>query len=504
MFGVVRPCRHVLRGKLFEDWMAHLCGLCLTLRREHGQAARMVTNYDGLIVSVLVEAQAPETSPRRSAGPCALRGMRGAQVVRAQAEGARLAAATSLLLAAGKTRDHVADGDGPYARRLVAAAASRMADRWDEAGARTGAAVGFDPSVLRDAVARQPELEAAAGLGLLELTEPTETATAAVFAHTAVIAGREANAEALSEAGRFFGRLAHLIDAVEDIGEDAAAGAFNPLLATGTSPAEARRVCDDALRGLRLALADVEMEKPELVRALLNREIRRTVDRVFDPYPEARRKHARSCNAPKSAHDKHAHDKHAHAQGTHDQDAHVQGTHVQDLRIEDAHGRFPQAQFPQGQFPPPPGGQQPYPPQGQPYPPQGQQYPQAQYPGQYPPPPQGYGPPPPGQPPYGGGGGGGGWFPGGPGSGGHGPRRRPPRAAWPIPCFTGTLVCMTCGVYQPEWSEWKGRSCDDRCWCSRECECSDCCDPEYGCCCGNCSSGGGCCDCDCGCCDCGS
>ncbi|WP_308209800.1 DUF5685 family protein [Actinomadura madurae] len=190
MFGVVRPCRHVLCGSLFKDWMAHLCGLCLTLRAEHGQAARLVTNYDGLLVSVLVEAQAPELSPRRKAGPCALRGMQTAEVVTARAQGARLAAAASLLLAAGKTRDHVADGDGPYARRLVAAAAGRAAGRWDAAGERTGAAVGFDPAVLRDAVARQPALESTPGLGLLDLTEPTETAVAAVFAHTAVLAGQ--------------------------------------------------------------------------------------------------------------------------------------------------------------------------------------------------------------------------------------------------------------------------------------------------------------------------
>ncbi|NKZ07675.1 DUF5685 family protein [Actinomadura latina] len=364
MFGVVRPCRHVLCGSLFKDWMAHLCGLCLTLRAEHGQAARLVTNYDGLLVSVLVEAQAPEPPPRRKAGPCALRGMKTAEVVTAKAQGARLAAAASLLLAAGKTRDHVADGDGPYRRRLVAAAAGRMAGRWDAAGERTGAAVGFDPSVLREAVARQPALEAAPGLGLLDLTEPTETAVAAVFAHTAVIAGAEANAETLAEAGRFFGRLAHLIDAVEDLADDRAAGAYNPLLATGTTLGEARRHADDALHGLRLALADLELERPRLVRALLDREVGRSVDRVFAG-PESLSK--------------------------------------------------------------------------------------------------------------------------------HGPR--PPRPGWPVPCFTGALVCGTCGVFQPEWSEHHGSSCGDRCWCTRNCDdgCSGC---------GDC---GDCCDCDCCdgcCCDC--
>ncbi|GAA1895843.1 hypothetical protein GCM10009736_75370 [Actinomadura bangladeshensis] len=362
MFGVVRPCRHVLCGSLFKDWTAHLCGLCLTLRAEHGQAARLVTNYDGLLVSVLVEAQAPELSPRRKAGPCALRGMKTAEVVTAKAQGAQLAAAASLLLAAGKTRDHVADGDGPYARRLVAAAAGRMADRWDAAGGRTGAAVGFDPSALRDAVARQPLLESAPGLGLLDLTEPTETAVAAVFAHTAVLAGLEGNAEALAEAGRFFGRVAHLVDAVEDLADDREAGAYNPLLATGTTLDEARRHADDALHGLRLALADLELERPRLVRALLDREVGRSVDRVFaDPENQSR----------------------------------------------------------------------------------------------------------------------------------HGPR--PPRPGWPIPCFTGAAVCVTCGVFQPEWSDHHGDSCGDRCWCTRHCDACDgsCCD-----CCECCD-----CDCDCDCCD---
>ena len=73
MFGVVRPCRHRLRGGLFGAWSAHLCGLCLTLRDIHGQAARLVTNYDGLLVSVLTEAQDPAVAPHRVAGRCALR-----------------------------------------------------------------------------------------------------------------------------------------------------------------------------------------------------------------------------------------------------------------------------------------------------------------------------------------------------------------------------------------------------------------------------------------------
>ncbi len=264
------------------EWAAHLCGLCLVLRDEHGQLARPATNYDGLVISVLVEAQAGRTeSRRRTAGRCPLRAMRTALV--ATGEGARLAAAVSLVLASAKLRDHMADGDGLPARRPVAAAARSVARRWDRAGAVTGSGLGFDTAVLVEAAGRQTAVEAAAGPGtsLPTVTEPTETATAAAFAHTAVLAGRPANRAPLEEAGRLFGRLAHLLDAVEDLDADAAAGAWNPLTATGASLEEARRLCDDAVHGIRLALREVEFTDGALARLLLAHELRRSVDRVF-------------------------------------------------------------------------------------------------------------------------------------------------------------------------------------------------------------------------------
>ncbi|MFF4253370.1 DUF5685 family protein [Streptomyces sp. NPDC001663] len=282
MFGIVRPCSHRLGENLKSQWMAHLCGLCLALRKDHGQFARVVTNYDGLLISVLTEAQAEKaTGWRRTAGPCPLRGMRTASV--AQGEGARLAAAVSLVLASAKVRDHVADGDGLLARRPVALAARRVAASWGAAGARTGSDVGFDTAVLVDAVDRQVGIEALAGPGtpVLTVTEPTETATAAAFAHTAVLAGRPGNAEPLAEAGRLFGRLAHLLDAVEDRETDAASGAWNPLTATGTSLTEARRLADDALHGIRLALREVEFVEGRLAHRLLVHELPASVDRTF-------------------------------------------------------------------------------------------------------------------------------------------------------------------------------------------------------------------------------
>lgn len=94
-----------------------------------------------------------------------MRRFRSADVVDSCAVGAKLAASVSLVLAAGKIRDHVADRDGAHARRLVAAGAGLAAGRWQAAGQRVGASIGFDTAVLTDAIARQSDIERSAGGG---------------------------------------------------------------------------------------------------------------------------------------------------------------------------------------------------------------------------------------------------------------------------------------------------------------------------------------------------
>src|SRR6202795_2239927 len=110
MFGIIRPCRHRLGAELADVWQAPLCGLCLALRDGYGQAARIGPHYDGLVVSLLVEAQSDGQPARRRAGRCPLRKMQRADV--ATGDSARLAAVVALALAAARVRDHVDDRDG--------------------------------------------------------------------------------------------------------------------------------------------------------------------------------------------------------------------------------------------------------------------------------------------------------------------------------------------------------------------------------------------------------
>jgi Family of unknown function (DUF5685) len=310
VFGIIRPCRHRL-GELATTWQAHLCGMCLSLRDDHGQAARLATNYDGLVISVLAEAQADAAPQRRTAGRCALRGMRKADVTIGDC--ARLAATVSLVLAAAKIRDHADDGDGIVGQPGARGAATALAARWAAASERTGQQLGFEVGVLTEAVGRQVAVEEAAGPGtpLLTVTEPTETATAAAFAHTAVLAGKPGNQAALAEAGRLFGRLAHLVDAVEDLDADRESGTWNPLLATGTDLAEARRLCDDALLGIKLALDEAVFTDARLVRSLLVKELKRSVHRTFQQATGGSAPHACSHRGD-DAHVHHSGDGHVH------------------------------------------------------------------------------------------------------------------------------------------------------------------------------------------------
>jgi len=286
--GIVRPCRQHLGPELHARWQAHLCGLCLSLRDLVGQPERALTGYDVLLLSVLVEAQAGQVETT-TAAPCPLRGFTRATVVASRSDAGRLAAAGALLTAGAGLADKLDDGDLP---RVVRSPARRVSKRLAGSGTALAAAVGLDPGPVLGAPAAAAEAERGPARDLGSLLQPTGAAVAALFAHTALVAARPDNAPALSACGLAFGQLVHLLDAVEDRAADAAAGRFNPLAATGTDDAEARRVADRLVSRVRAALAAAELTDPALVEVLLGRELVAAVQRVLPTAPSC-------CSAPR-------------------------------------------------------------------------------------------------------------------------------------------------------------------------------------------------------------
>ncbi|QLY30871.1 regulator [Nocardia huaxiensis] len=296
MFGLLKPCAHSAAeyGIDATTWQTHMCGLCLGLRDGHGQLARAATNTDALVLGVLTEAQQPTEAERTTAAPCPLRGMRRVPVATAGSPGVQLAATASLLLGAAKIRDHVDDGQ---TGRLSTRPMRRVSTRWRTQARAAAAPIGLDIEPLIAAIDSQAELETrlSGELELDRLTAPTQVCAAELFAHTAILAGRPENAEALREAGWHFGRIAHLADAIEDLDEDRAAGRFNPLAATGTSAEDAHSLLRESNSALRAALARVALERVATVRWMLLDPLNGVVRRIWRVTGAVRACSAHAC-----------------------------------------------------------------------------------------------------------------------------------------------------------------------------------------------------------------
>ncbi|PXW33651.1 UNVERIFIED_CONTAM: hypothetical protein DES50_102270 [Williamsia faeni] len=289
MFGILRPCMTHLDSELADLWRAHMCGVCLTLRSGHGQLSRLTTNTDAVVVSILVDAQRDSASGTVTAGPCALRGMRTAQVIAPGELSVRLGATTSLTLASAKTTDVLAEQvAGLAAPSRLRTRSARMAGprlrRKALADATVSSAVGC-PELLDD-LSHQAEVEMRAST-LDEITGGSARAAAAVFAATAELAGVPENREMLTRIGADFGRCAHLLDAVADLEKDSKTGDFNPLSATGTSIEAAWDDCRRLLAAIRTGLGTLRLRDDRLVTKLLVGGLNHSITEVFGRRPEA-------------------------------------------------------------------------------------------------------------------------------------------------------------------------------------------------------------------------
>ena len=187
----------------------------------------------------------------------------------------RLGAAAALLTGAAGLEDKTADRDLP---RVLGPATSLLARRFRRDGVRLAGQVGLEVQPVLGAPVAAAALESQP-VPLDELLAPSGRAVAEVFGHTAAVAGVHANTATLREVGDAYGRLVHLLDAVDDQDEDARRGRFNPLTSTGTSRPEARRRATRLALEIRDGLDRLTLADPDLLLSLLGRELDRAVRR---------------------------------------------------------------------------------------------------------------------------------------------------------------------------------------------------------------------------------
>ena len=217
MYGYLRPMQGELKVRESERFKACYCGLCHTLGKKYGVAARFVLNYELVFLSMLLWGKDIPVQIKRKrciAGPCR------AKRCCTENETLSMCAAYSLMLAWWKLSDTIQDESfiKSFPHRLVKTLLTRA---------------------FRKAVREYPEFSSKLKKGLSELadcekqTEVTLDFTADKFAK--ILEGllpdslSEQTQRPLSELLYHLGRWIYLIDAFDDYKSDVKHGRFNPL-----------------------------------------------------------------------------------------------------------------------------------------------------------------------------------------------------------------------------------------------------------------------------------
>ena len=282
MFGLVKGgCSLQKREK--EQWMSHICGVCISLGNQFGQPSRIATNYDAALISVLCEAQSEQTAARVE-HLCPLRGMRRASVVTTANIGSEYASAIALKSAATKLEDHHLDKEG--IAKYLPTLSKHLFDKWHDWSNQALNKLNLDPQKITQQITQQAVVESKRGRLFTYYSEPTELAVASAFAHTAVLTHQPANRPFLFEIGRMYGRIMFLVDSFQDRVDDLKAGRFNALAQSYTPEkvqTVAQQLFQNAHTTLKLNCQRLNLLQPTLVTHLLIDQLAHIGYHTFSP-----------------------------------------------------------------------------------------------------------------------------------------------------------------------------------------------------------------------------
>ena len=233
MFGYVRPPAQDLPEGELNRFRTMYCGLCHTLSRRYGQAARMILNYDFTYLAILLSNG---TADAENAGRCWVSPVKKRPYLEATAA-MELAADESVILAYWQLRDGAED------------------HTW-AAGLKYRGGAQLLEGAYRKAAAFRPEFDAAVRrqLRLLHALETAEDPSMDRAADTFAVLLSGASAEIEDPTRRrileqilyHLGRWVYLIDAADDLKRDGESGNYNPValrygLKNGVWTPESRR-----------------------------------------------------------------------------------------------------------------------------------------------------------------------------------------------------------------------------------------------------------------------
>ena len=225
MFGYLVAAPAALEKEELQRYKAVYCGLCRSLGRCFGQAARLTLNYD-MTFLVLLLSSLYEPEEEQGERACARHPLEKQRYVRSELSD--YAAHMNVAMAYLKCLDDWKDDWNLTAlaeARTLQAAYETVKERYPRQCSAIEAALG-ELSAIEEAGREEPDAAAACFGAMLR----------------EVFVWREDRwSEALRRMGDALGRFLYLLDAAMDLEEDAARGRFNPFLSlAGKDGNEAR------------------------------------------------------------------------------------------------------------------------------------------------------------------------------------------------------------------------------------------------------------------------
>ena len=215
MFGYVRPSQGRLSREEQERFSAAYCGLCHTLHRRYGLAARMILNYDLTFLAILLDEGCGATCQRR----CAVHPLKSRACVEAS-PALDTAADYSVILTWWQLQDGIAD-HGFWGSLKYRLAAWMLRRAYRKAKAQQAE---FDEQTQRH-LARLSQLEKEHCTSV----DQSADAFAGLLAGAARGVKDPVRQRILEQIFYHLGRWIYLVDAADDLEKDLRGASYNPL-----------------------------------------------------------------------------------------------------------------------------------------------------------------------------------------------------------------------------------------------------------------------------------
>ena len=274
------------------------CSLCHALGKGYGPLARFFTN-DDLALTLLMALWSGDRQPELRRRLCPILAYK--PVITNNDPVVTFMAAVTMVL----TMEKVRDDEHDEGLNAVGWAAGWLKKRHRKADAVLRQS-GFDAVSITKAFARQRQLEQQGCGDLHQYSMPTAEVMAAIYAHTAHLAGRFESVEPLRAVGGAIGEIIYLLDSVTDFADDVQRRRFNPLRCPSAEPesmtvgvpsasrAAVRRLLTDCQQRIVSSLSQIA---PERAVTTLTERLQAKFDEVLsvDCHPSGG--HCLSCRA---------------------------------------------------------------------------------------------------------------------------------------------------------------------------------------------------------------